>query len=308
MGAGVVRVHGTGKALAFTSDVTPRYVMANPFEGGKQAVAEAWRNITAVGGRPLAITDNLNFGNPEKPDTMGVIVKAIEGMAEACRVLEFPVVSGNVSLYNETDGVGIPPTPVVGGIGLIDNLDHIATLKGAQPGDTLLVIGETTGHLGASAYARTILGLDGPAAGIAPRVNLATEAKHAAIIRKLIAAGLVNAVHDVSDGGIACAAAEMALASGVGVTFVPDREPGDELAAPGLFGEDQARYLVAVSDTQNARWGVTGTVPSAIGHFGGDAVVIQTGWGADQVSHVVPLVKLRAAYEGWLPGYMNSAG
>jgi len=265
-------------------------------------------NHGTVGATPIAITDNLNFGNPEKPDTMGVIVKAIEGMAEACRALEFPVVSGNVSLYNETDGVGIPPTPVVGGIGLIDNLDHIATLKGAQPGDKLLVIGETTGHLGASAYARTILGLDGPAAGNAPRVDLALEVKHASIIRKLIAAGLVNAVHDVSEGGIACAAAEMALAAGVGVTFVPDREPGDERATPGLFGEDQARYLVAVSDAQNARWGVTGTVPSALGHFGGDAVVMQTGWGEALKNHIVPLSKLRAAHEGWLPGYMNSQG
>ena len=304
--AAIVRIHGTNKGLAICSDCNPHYVAADPYEGGKQAVAEAYRNLSAVGATPIAITDNLNFGNPEKPDTMGVIVKAIEGMAEACRALEFPVVSGNVSLYNETDGVGIPPTPVVGGIGLIDNLDHIATLKGAQPGDKLLVIGETTGHLGASAYARTILGLDGPAAGGAPRVDLALEVKHAAIIRKLITAGLVNAVHDVSEGGIACAAAEMALAAGVGVTFVPDREPGDELAAPGLFGEDQARYLVAVSDAQNARWGVTGTVPSAIGHFGGEAVVMQTGWGADLKDHAVPLARLRAAHEGWLPGYMNS--
>ena len=145
---------------------------ADPYEGGKQAVAEAYRNLSAVGATPIAITDNLNFGNPEKPETMGVIVKAIEGMAEACRVLDFPVVSGNVSLYNETDGVGIPPTPVVGGIGLIEDVSKIATLKGTQPGDVLFVVGEMRGHLGASLYARVILGLDGPAAGPPPPVDL----------------------------------------------------------------------------------------------------------------------------------------
>ena len=180
-------------------------------------MAEAYRNLSAVGATPIAITDNLNFGNPEKPDTMGVIVKAIEGMAEACRVLDFPVVSGNVSLYNETDGVGIPPTPVVGGIGLIEDVSKIATLKGAQEGDMLVVIGETRGHMGASAYARVILGLDGrrPAA---PRLSiLAIEKRNATFVRKLICSGMVNAVHDVSEGGLACAAAEMALASGIGV-------------------------------------------------------------------------------------------
>src|SRR6201991_5162088 len=176
--AAIVRIHGTNKGLAICSDCNPHYVAADPFEGGKQAVAEAYRNLSAVGATPIAITDNLNFGNPEKPATMGVIVKAIEGMAEACRALDFPVVSGNVSLYNETDGVGIPPTPVVGGIGLIEDVTKIATLKGAQAGDHLMVLGETHGHLGASAYARTILGLDGAAAGNAPGVDLATEKKN----------------------------------------------------------------------------------------------------------------------------------
>src|SRR5689334_11154559 len=214
--AAIVRIHGTNKALAICSDCNPHYVAADPFEGGKQAVAEAYRNLSAVGATPIAITDNLNFGNPEKPDTMGVIVKAIEGMAEACKVLEFPVVSGNVSLYNETDGVGIRPTPVVGGIGLIENLDQIVTLKRARAGDILVLVGETKGHLGASLYARVILGLDGSAAGYPPRIDLEVEKRHAAFVRKLVKEGRVNAAHDVSEGGVLCAATEMALAQALG--------------------------------------------------------------------------------------------
>ena len=229
--AGIVRIHGTNKALAICSDCNPHYVAADPYEGGKQAVAEAYRNLSAVGATPIAITDNLNFGNPEKPDTMGVIVKAIEGMAEACRVLEFPVVSGNVSLYNETDGVGIPPTPVVGGIGLIENLDHIATLKGAQAGDRLFVVGETKGHLGASAYARTVLGLDGVAAGSAPAVDLEIEKRNAAFVRKLVKGGYAHAVHDISEGGIACAAAGARL--GVYPRARAQRDPGADAQDDG---------------------------------------------------------------------------
>ncbi len=232
--AAIVRIHGTNKALAICSDCNPHYLAADPFEGGKHAVAEAYRNLSAVGATPIAITDNLNFGNPEKPDTMGVIVKAIEGMAEACRVLEFPVVSGNVSLYNETDGVGIPPTPVVGGIGLIENLDHIATLKGARAGDLMWVIGESRGGLGASLYARVILGLEGAAAGAPASVDLDAEKRTAAAIRQMITEGLVHAVHDISDGGALCAAAELALASNVGVSLCVDAfgfEDGPEFQA-----------------------------------------------------------------------------
>jgi phosphoribosylformylglycinamidine synthase subunit PurL len=295
--AAIVRIHGTNKALAICSDCNPHYVAADPFEGGKQAVAEAYRNLSAVGATPIAITDNLNFGNPEKPDTMGVIVKAIEGMAAACKELDFPVVSGNVSLYNETDGVGIPPTPVVGGIGLIEDVSKIATLKGAQGGDVLVLVGATKGSMGASLYARTILGLDGAAAGSAPPVDLADEKKLADVIRKLIITGRVNAVHDVSEGGIACAAAEMALASGVGVDI------GTEEHWSSLFSEDQARYLVAFSSDEDLgqlnelgiEW------PSMVGEFSGDAVTISVG----EKSSSVPLSKLRAAHENWLPAYMK---
>ncbi|MBU4568534.1 MAG: phosphoribosylformylglycinamidine synthase II, partial [Alphaproteobacteria bacterium] len=306
--AAIVHVHGTNKALAICSDCNPHFVAADPYEGGKQVVAEAYRNLSAVGATPIAITDNLNFGNPEKPATMGYIVKAIEGMAEACRELDFPVVSGNVSLYNETDGKAIPPTPVVGGVGLIEDLSKTATLTGAQDGDALILIGEARGHLGAGLYARVWLGLKGDDLGPPPPVDLAMEKKNAGFIRGLIHAGLVNAVHDVSDGGIACAAAEMALAGGIGVRLVGNREPEDTRDEACLFGEASAQYLVAVSEAQLRKWDSRGFMPGRLGVFGGDAVVLETGWGQDAPEFAVKLSDLRAAHEGWLPGYMNAVG
>src|SRR4051812_21204801 len=198
--AGIVRVHGGRKALAMTSDVTPRYVLNDPYEGGKQAVAEAWRNLTAVGALPIAITDNLNFGNPERPEIMGQIVRAIEGMAEACRELDFPVVSGNVSLYNETNGSAIPPTPAVGAGGLIEDYGRRADFAGLKPGDALVLVGETRGELGQSMYLREVLGRED---GAPPPVDLAAERRAGDFVRNLIQSGQVSVVHDLSDGGLA---------------------------------------------------------------------------------------------------------
>jgi len=229
LGAGVVRVHGSGKALAFTSDVTPRYVKANPYRGGKQAVAEAWRNLTAVGAVPLAATDNLNFGNPEKPEIMGQFVGAIKGIGEACRTLDFPIVSGNVSLYNETDGSGILPTPTIGAVGILASLDDLIAGQ-PQDGDIALVIGETFGHLGQSALLAEAFGIE---AGDAPDVDLAVERQNGDFLRANRAH--VRAATDLADGGLALAAFEMAEAAGLGVTL----DTGD---IASLFGEDQARY------------------------------------------------------------------
>ncbi len=306
--AAIVRIHGTNKALAICSDCNPHYVAADPFEGGKQAVAEAYRNLSAVGATPIAITDNLNFGNPEKPDTMGVIVKAIEGMAEACRVLDFPVVSGNVSLYNETDGVGIPPTPVVGGIGLIEDVSKIATLKGAQAGDAIYLLAvhtppeERATWLGASLYLRVIHGAE---AGAPPRTHLNLEKRNAAIVRELVSNGLVNAMHDISEGGLAVAIAEMAIASNVGAHFTggPPGFRQDEL----LFGEVQARYVFAVPPWARAAVEheldrvkkAHGEIFARLGEFKGDRIECPDA----QLS--IPLSTLRAAYEGWLPTYMR---
>jgi phosphoribosylformylglycinamidine synthase len=295
--AGIVRVHGTRKALAVTSDCTPRYVFADPYEGGKQAVAEAWRNLTAVGADPIAITDNLNFGNPERPEIMGQIVGAIAGMAEACRALDFPVVSGNVSLYNETNGVAIPPTPTVGAVGLLPDYDKRAGFGGMQAGDVLLLVGETRGALGASLYLRELHARED---GAPPPVDLALERRTGDFVRGLIRAGAATQVHDLSDGGLLCAAAEMALASDVGLTLTLDS--GLEAHAE-LFGEDQARYLLAVPTDAVAKIahdaGLAGVVVSRIGAAGGEAVAVE-----DVLS--VALTELRAAHEGWMPAFMSS--
>ncbi|MCC5982972.1 MAG: phosphoribosylformylglycinamidine synthase subunit PurL [Rhodobacteraceae bacterium] len=263
LGAGIVRVHGTDKALAFTSDVTPRYVRANPVEGGKQAVAEAFRNLCAVGARPLAATDNLNFGNPEKPEIMGQFVGAIRGIGQACRALDMPIVSGNVSLYNETDGQPILPTPTIGAVGLIDHMDQIIA---GQPreGDLALVIGETRGHLGQSALLAEVFHRED---GDAPPVDLDAEARHGAFLRDNRA--LIAAATDLSDGGLALAAFEMAEAAGLGVTLTED-DPAQ------LFGEDQARYLIATdfdcAEALMVAAGQAGVPIATVGRFGGDTV------------------------------------
>ena len=299
--AGVVRVHGTRKALAMTSDVTPRYVSADPFEGGKQAVAEAWRNLTAVGADPIAVTDNLNFGNPEKPEIMGQIVAAIAGMGEACRALDFPVVSGNVSLYNETNGAAIPPTPTVGAVGLIEDYAQAIGFSGMRAGDTLMLVGETRGELGASLYLRDVLptGTLDDAAWAPPPVDLEAEKRNGDFVRGLIRDGCVHAVHDLSDGGLLGAAAEMALASGVGVEL----RASSALHAHGyLFGEDQGRYLVAAPDAERlyAAAREAGVHVSDAGHAGGDAF-------ASGPLFAIPLADLREAHEGWMPGFMEAA-
>jgi phosphoribosylformylglycinamidine synthase len=292
--AGIVRVHGTRKGLALTSDCTPRYVAADPYEGGKQAVAEAWRNLTAVGADPIAITDNLNFGNPERPEIMGQIVRAIDGMAEACRALDFPVVSGNVSLYNETNGAAIPPTPTVGGVGLLPDYGRRADFAGLRDGDTLLLLGESNGAIGASLYLRECLGRED---GAPPRVDLDVERRNGDFVRGLIRSGAVSVVHDLSDGGLALAAAEMALASDQGITL--DIAPAKGLAL--LFGEDQSRYLIAVADP--------GPIVEEARRIGVPVVPVGKAGGADFAADGLfrlPLATLRSAHEDWLPSYMEA--
>jgi phosphoribosylformylglycinamidine synthase subunit PurL len=278
-GAGIVRVHGTDKALAFTSDVTPRYVKANPVEGGKQAVAEAYRNLTAVGATPLATTDNLNFGNPEKPDIMGQFVGALDGIGQACLALDMPIVSGNVSLYNETDGSGILPTPTIGAVGLIASPDDMIGGE-VREGHVALLVGETTGHLGQSAILAEVFNR---ADGDAPSVDLDAEKRHGDFIRSN--SNLISACSDLSDGGLALAAFEMAEAADVGVRI-------DSADMGQLFGEDQARYLIACSfDKAEALMIEAGraNVPvQAVGKFLGDTVWL------GQSS--IPLAELRAIF------------
>jgi phosphoribosylformylglycinamidine synthase len=292
--AAVVRVLGGPKALALTADVTPRYCEADPFEGGKQAVAEAWRNITAVGGTPLALTDNLNFGNPERPEIMGQFVGCVRGIGEACRALDFPVVSGNVSLYNETNGRAILPTPTIGGVGVLADFRKSATIAFKAAGEAILLVGETQGWLGQSLYLREICGRE---EGAPPPVDLAAEKRNGDFVRTLIAEGIATAVHDLSDGGLAVALAEMAMASGIGADLDPARAP-----AHGFwFGEDQARYVVTVTAAQaplvTARAQKAGVAVRNLGATGGDALTL----GAERPILVKTLAQ---TFEGWLPAYM----
>jgi phosphoribosylformylglycinamidine synthase len=294
--AAVVRVEDGPKGLAITVDVTPRYCEADPFEGGKQAVAEAWRNITAVGGRPLAITDNLNFGNPERPEIMGQFVGCLKGIADACRALDFPVVSGNVSLYNETNGRGILPTPSIGGVGLLDDFTKSATLAFKAEGEAILLIGETQGWLGQSVYLRDVCGRE---EGAPPPVDLAAEKRNGDVVRGMIHAGTATAVHDLSDGGLLVALAEMAIASGIGAQL--------DAPAPAIvphawwFGEDQARYLVTVPanqvDAVLTKLRLVEVPCVRIGTTGGASVAI-----AGQRS--VSIKALHSEFERWLPDYM----
>jgi phosphoribosylformylglycinamidine synthase len=294
--AAVVRLNDSGKALAASTDVTPRYVEADPYEGGKQAVAECWRNLTAVGAEPIAVTDNLNFGNPERPDVMGQFVMAVKGIGDACRALDFPVVSGNVSLYNETNGRPILPTPAIGGVGLIADLGRMATLAFKQDQDAIVLIGGHGRHLGQSLYLREVHGLeDGPP----PAVDLDRERRHGDFVRALIHAGRVSACHDISDGGLLIALAEMALGGGIGAVI----GESEDINHVSLFAEDQGRYVVTcggsaaeaiVNDARNH-----GVEALAIGRTEGRRLIVE---GLMSIS----LDDLRQAHEGWFPAFMDA--
>ncbi len=297
--AGVIRVDGhPTKALAFSSDVNPRYCEADPFEGGKQAVAECWRNLTATGAEPLAVTDNLNFGNPEKPEIMGQFVQAVKGIGEACRFLDFPIVSGNVSLYNETNGVGILPTPTIAGVGLIPDYGRMARIGFAREGDCILLVGapdEWGTHLGQSRFLSVLFDRN---EGAPPPVDLEHEKRVGDFVRELIRAGTATACHDLSDGGLGIALAEMAMASGIGAKVT---ELNDENLAAVFFGEDQGRYLVTISrddlDRVQDAASEAGIFAAWIGTTGADALKLGE-------ARAIPVADLRAVHEDWFPRFM----
>ena len=294
--AAVVRVNDGPKGLALTTDVTPRYCEADPFEGGKQAVAEAYRNLSAVGARPLALTDNLNFGNPERPEIMGQLVGCVRGIAAACKALDFPVVSGNVSLYNETNGRAILPTPTIGGVGLLADFTKSASLAFKAEGEAILLIGETKGWLGQSLYLRDICGRE---EGAPPPVDLAAEKRHGEFVRGLIESRQVSAVHDVSDGGLAVALAEMTMASGIGALL---ETPGSDIVPQGFwFGEDQARYVVTIraAEVANVLQAAkkAGIPVQRLGVTGGKSLILPG-------NNPILFPDLVQLFEGWLPRYM----
>jgi phosphoribosylformylglycinamidine synthase len=294
--AAVIRI-SSGKALALATDCTPRYCRADPVRGGAQAVAESWRNLTAVGAEPLAITDNMNFGNPERPEIMGQFVGAIEGIREACLALAYPVVSGNVSLYNETSGQAILPTPVIGGVGLITDAGAAVDLALKHDGDAVILIGDTSGHLGASLYLREI---EGREAGPPPPVDLAAERRNGDFVRNIIQGGFVAACHDLSDGGLLVALGEMAMAGMRGLTLGPF--PSELPVHAYLFGEDQARYVIETPDPQTVLQaaGAAGVPARLIGVVAGASLTLSGG-------SAISVATLKATNEAWLPGYMARA-
>jgi phosphoribosylformylglycinamidine synthase II len=306
--AAVVRVHGTKKALAMTTDCTPRYCFADPYEGGKQAVAEAYRNLCAVGARPLAITNCLNFGNPQRPEIMGQFVACVEGMAEACRALDFPVVSGNVSLYNETkadDGSSqaILPTPAIGGVGLLEDWEKSATIRFKGEREHIMLIGDGRGHLGSSLWLKALHGRgDGPP----PPVDLEAERRTGEFIRSLIQSGVATAVHDVSDGGLAVTLAEMALAGGIGADATIEIRGPNGMAADA-FGEDQGLYVITTKSDANVkkRAKAAGVDVDWIGMTGGPKLRFKYYPGAGKFFEV-SLAHLRAAHEGFFPNLMGA--
>ncbi|MFA7276217.1 MAG: phosphoribosylformylglycinamidine synthase subunit PurL [Pseudobdellovibrionaceae bacterium] len=291
--AALVKIEGRDKALALSSDVTPRYVEADPFEGGKQAVAESWRNITATGATPLAITNNLNFGNPERPEIMGQFIAALEGMGQACRALDYPIVSGNVSLYNETSGRAIQPTPTIGGVGVIADYKRATGLGFTDEGHSIFVVGDTKGHLGQSLYLRELHALE---QGAVPPTDLAAEKRHGDFVRSEIRASTITACHDVSDGGLLVALAEMAMAGKIGAQL--------HISAPNpaafWFGEDQARYVVTTSEPEalQAAAQIDGIPLHKIGVTGGQVLDID--------GKTIPVTDLTTANECWLPAFMDA--
>ncbi len=294
--AGMVRVHGTTKALAMSSDCSPRYCFADPIEGGRQVVAEAWRNITSTGATPLAITDNMNFGNPERPEIMGQFVGCIEGIKEACLALDFPVVSGNVSLYNETNGTGILPTPTIGSVGLLDDSSKAIGMGFVDDGDSIVVIGDTKGHFGQSMYLRVI---ENREEGTPPPVDLMAERRRGDFVREQILDGHINACHDVSEGGLLSTVAEMALAGDKGCEI----EQADKSLATHAwcFGEDQARYIVTTKDAKRlvSKAHALDIPATVLGVVAGNQISLASNGAID-------LNTLREQHENWLPTYMNN--
>ncbi len=239
--AGVVRVHGSDKAVAATVDSSATYCWAHPLTGGKQVVCETWRNLISVGAKPVAITNCLNFGSPEKEESMGEFVECVQGIGEACKYLEYPVVSGNVSFYNQTKEIGIKPTPSIGGVGLIKDYKKMITMDLKNTGNVVLVLGKTEGHIDQSLFARVILNENN---GPPPEVNLFNEKNNGETLLNLIEKNYIKSAHDVSLGGIITAISKMCIKGNKGIELKIPKSLINEIEY--FFAEDQGRYLIEV--------------------------------------------------------------
>ena len=293
--AAMVRIHGTNKAVAISTDCTPRYCYADPVEGGKQAVAETWRNLVSVGAKPMAITNCLNFGNPERPEIMGQLVGAIDGIRQACLRLDYPVVSGNVSLYNETKGEGIHPTPAIGGVGLVSDINQSIGMNIESNDLTLFLVGKTEGHLGASLYLREI---ETREEGAPPPVDLDAEYDNGQFVSEMISEGRISACHDLSDGGLLVSLTEMCFKKGIGANI---HFPEEVHSTAFAFGEDQARYILAVAPEHEQA--IRDAAEKAelmlteLGTTGGDELTVEGVF-------TVAIEELKKLNESWLPDYM----
>jgi phosphoribosylformylglycinamidine synthase len=294
--AALVRVHGSQKGLAVTTDCAPRYCLAHPETGGAQAVVEAYRNISATGAKPLAATNNLNFGNPQRKRIMGQLVGCVQGMGRACAALDTPIVSGNVSLYNETNGQGILPTPVIGMVGLLADIEKRAVIAFGKEGQEIFLVGRSGGHLGQSLYLRELFGRE---EGAPPPVDLGAEAACGGLVRAAIEQGHLECCHDISDGGLLVALAEMAMASGIGAE-IDASAAGETPLHAWLFGEDQARYLVATDEPGKlaALAETAGVRLTRVGRTGGVSLTLAGRF-------TISLDEIKKRHEGWLPGYMS---
>ena len=295
--SGVVRVHGTNKAVAATVDSSAVYCWAHPLTGGKQVVCESWRNLIAVGATPIAITNCLNFGSPENEENMGEFVECVQGIGEASEYLKFPVVSGNVSFYNQTKDIGIKPTPAIGGVGLIKNYEKMITMDFKEEGNLVLVIGKTEGHIDQSLFARSILDeKNGPP----PEINLFNEKNNGETLLKLIDNNYIRSAHDVSLGGIITAVAKMCIRGNKGIDLKKPKYLINEIEY--FFGEDQGRYIIEIAKNDLKK--VTDILNKNAVHYDELGVINKDQLYLNDKSKVA-IDELKTCNTSWLKDYMN---
>ena len=295
--SGVVRVHGTNKAVAASVDSSAVYCWSHPLTGGKQVVAESWRNLISVGAKPIAITNCLNFGSPENEDNMGEFVECVEGISEASKYLDFPVVSGNVSFYNQTKDVGIKPTPSIGGVGLLEDYKKMVSMDFKENDNLVLVVGKTEGHIDQSLFSRTILDeKNGPP----PEVNLFNEKNNGETLLKLINQNYIESAHDVSLGGLLTAISKMCIKGNKGIKLKKPKHSLSDIEY--FFGEDQGRYIIEINPMNLNE--VTQILEKNSVHYEELGIIIEKEMILYDKTKVV-IDELKSINTNWLKNYMS---